>query len=156
MKKVISLALALVMMLAVCVPAFAADKTINGTAGEDGTAIVKTTTTGNESNYSVTFPAETLITWNATSTDIGYSVSAQLEPDKYLAVSVTGSGTMTDANGKTLAYTLSGDTTVNTTANVVVTNLAKTLKIEVAQANWDNAIISEYQGTLTFTAEVKA
>lgn len=156
MKKILSFALALVMMLAVCVPAFAADKEISNAAPDAQTAIVKTTTTGNESNYSVTFPAETLITWGATSTDIVYKVSAQLEPDKYLAVSVTGNGTMTDANSKTLAYTLSGDTTANTTANEVVTNLAKTLKIEVAEAAWNNAVISEYSGTLTFTAEVKA
>ena len=59
MKKLLAVALAVVMMLAVCVPAFAADIT---TDGGTGTAIIKTSTqtAGGEdgAGFTVTIPAE--------------------------------------------------------------------------------------------------
>ena len=59
MKKVLSIALAVVMMLAVCVPAFAADIT---TDGGTGTTIIKTATTtsgGDDARrFTVTVPAD--------------------------------------------------------------------------------------------------
>lgn len=161
MKKILAIALALVMMLAVCVPAFAADefKTINGTAGEDNTAIVKTSTTDEDGNsvakYSVTFPAVTEIPWNTDSKTIKYTVTAQLEAGKSLSVSVAGNGKMTAAGVGDLAYTLGGDTSISTTVNTVVRDEEHSLTVDVAQAAWDNAVVAEYSDTLTFTAEVK-
>lgn len=158
MKKVISIVLALVMMLAVCVPAFAADKTITNEAPDAQDAVVKTSTNGDDkSNYTVTFPAETVISWGAETADIQYKVSAQLETGKVLKVSAAakdGNAVMTDANGLTLAYTLSGDTSCTTTPNVVTTDEVKTLTVNVPTANWNAAVISEYSGNITFTAEV--
>ena len=52
MKKVISLVMALVMMMAIMVPAFAADQTVD-TAGQY-TADVKTTYVDGDATYSVT------------------------------------------------------------------------------------------------------
>lgn len=156
MKKIISIALALVMMFAICVPAFAADKTITNTAPDAQDAVIKTSTTGATGSYTVTIPAETVIAWGTESTNLQYKVSAQLEPNKALKVTAAakdGVYTMTDANGLTLAYTL-GDATYTTTANTVVTDEAKTLTVNVAANDWNNAVISEYSGYLTFTAEV--
>ena len=154
MKKIISIALALVMMFAICVPAFAAEITNTAPGAQD--AVIKTSTTGATGNYTVTIPAETIIAWNTASTNLQYTVSAQLEPNKALKVTAAakdGVYTMTDANGLTLAYTL-GDATYTTTANTVVDNETKTLTVNVAADAWNSAVISEYTGYLTFTAEV--
>lgn len=155
MKKVISIALALVMMLAICVPAFAAE--ISNTAPDAQDAVVKTSTDGQTGSYTVTFPAETVIVWGAEATNLQYTVSAQLGTNKTLTVTAAakdGVSTMKDANGLTLAYTLSGDTAYTTPVNTVVTNAAKTLTVNVAADDWSNAVISEYTGYITFTAAV--
>ncbi len=154
MKKIISIALALVMMFAICVPAFAADITNEAPGAQD--AVIKTSTTGATGSYTVTIPAETVIAWGTESTNLQYKVSAQLEPNKALKVTAAakdGVYNMTDANGLTLAYTL-GDATYTTTANTVVDKEVKTLTVNVAADAWSNAVISEYSGYLTFTAEV--
>ncbi len=154
MKKIISIALALVMMFAICVPAFAAD--ITNTSPDPQDAVIKTSTAGSISNYTVSIPAETVIAWNTASTNLQYKVSAQLEPNKALKVTAAakdGVYNMTDANGLTLAYTL-GDATYTTTANTVVDKEVKTLTVNVAADAWSNAVISEYTGNITFTAEI--
>ena len=81
MKKVLSVALAVVMLFAVCVPAFAANPITDKTE-QSGTTIVKTSTkteTGEDGRrYSVTIPANTTIPWGKASVDMAYVVEAHL------------------------------------------------------------------------------
>lgn len=164
MKKILSIAVAVLMIAAICVPCFAAtiDKT---TPDGKGTAQVKTdisavTDTG---TFVVTIPAEMPIPWNTANTDSSkdftYSVESQLKTGKVIQVDVAqNSANMTSASGATLAYTITGDiTAVKTAAPVVAAGtFVKTVTVNVAGTAWANAAIDEYSDTLTFTAQVVA
>lgn len=164
MKKILSIAVAVLMIAAICVPCFAAtiDKT---TPDGKGTAQVKTdisavTDTG---TFVVTIPAEMPIPWNTantdSATDFTYSVESQLKTGKVIQVDVAqNSANMTSASGATLAYTITGDiTAVKTAAPVVAAGtFVKTVTVNVAGTAWANAAIDEYTDHLTFTAQVVA
>ncbi len=164
MKKILSIAVAVLMIAAICVPCFAAtiDKT---TPDGKGTAQVKTDISAVTDNgtFVVTIPAEMPIPWNTANTDSSkdftYSVESQLKTGKVIQVDVAqNSANMTSASGATLAYTITGDiTAVKTTAPVVAAGtFVKTVTVNVAGTAWANAAIDEYSDTLTFTAQVVA
>lgn len=166
MKKLLSIALAVVMMMAVCVPAFAAeiteaDPTPDATTGAQ-TAQADVVTTYDENadwSYTVTIPAGVTVDWNDTSAQaMTYSVESQLLIGASLKVSVAAdnAGVMT-ATGTTdtLTYTLAGGDEVefpavnaaNTTAPGVVggTNASVTI------ADFSGVAVGAYTGTLTYT-----
>ena len=162
MKKALSIALALTMLFALCVPAFAANITTDGGTG-DSIVKTRTTTAGGDSaeNFTVSIPAETTIPWlTTTAYDIAYTVESHLAYGKHLTVTVADSDGQnkmlyTPEAGVTLelpytlgatAYTAAGPV-VNPAANVAAT-------ITVAENDWNNAIIGEYADTLTFTVNV--
>lgn len=164
MKKILSIAVAVLMIAAICVPCFAAtiDKT---TPDGKGTAQVKTDISAVTDNgtFVVTIPAEMPIPWNTANTDSSkdftYSVESQLKTGKVIQVDVAqNSANMTSASGATLAYTITGDiTAVKTTASVVAAGtFVKTVTVNVAGTAWANAAIDEYSDTLTFTAQIVA
>ena len=162
MKKILSIAVAVLMIAAICVPCFAA--TIDKTTPEGkGTAQVKTDISAVTDNgtFVVTIPAEMPIPWNTANTDSSkdftYSVESQLKTGKAIQIDVTqNNANMTPASGATLAYTITGDiTAVKTTAPVVAAGtFVKTVTVKVAGAAWANAAIDEYSDTLTFTAQI--
>lgn len=162
MKKFLSIAVAVLMIAAICVPCFAA--TIDKTTPEGkGTAQVKTDISAVTDNgtFVVTIPAEMPIPWNTANTDSSkdftYSVESQLKTGKLIQVDVAqNNANMTSASGATLAYTITGDiTAVKTTAPVVAAGtFVKTVTVKVAGAAWANAAIDEYSDTLTFTAQI--
>ena len=162
MKKALSIALALTMLFALCVPAFAANITTDGGTG-DSIVKTRTTTAGGDSaeNFTVSIPAETTIPWlTTTAYDIAYTVESHLAYGKHLTVTVADSDGQnkmlyTPEAGVTLelpytlgatAYTAAGPV-VNPAANVAAT-------ITVAENDWNNAVIGEYADTLTFTVNV--
>ena len=162
MKKILSIAVAVLMIAAICVPCFAAtiDKT---TPDGKGTAQVKTDISAVTDNgtFVVTIPAEMPIPWNTANTDSSkdftYSVESQLKTGKLIQVDVAqNNANMKSASGATLAYTITGDiTAVKTTASVVVAGtFVKTVTVNVAGTAWANAAIDEYSDTLTFTAQI--
>lgn len=162
MKRILSIAVAVLMIAAICVPCFAAtiDKT---TPDGKGTAQVKTDISAVTDNgtFVVTIPAEMPIPWNTANTDSSkdftYSVESQLKTGKLIQVDVAqNNANMTSASGATLAYTITGDiTAVKTTASVVAAGtFVKTVTVNVAGTAWANAAIDEYSDTLTFTAQI--
>ena len=164
MKKILSIAVAVLMIAAICVPCFAADITIDKTTPDGkGTAQVKTDlsdVTG-DGSFTVKIPAEMPIPWNTANTDSSkdftYSVESQLKTGKLIQVDVAqNNANMTSASGATLAYTITGDiTAVKTTAPVVAKGtFVKTVTVKVAGTAWANAAIDEYSDTLTFTAQI--
>lgn len=164
MKKILSIAIAVLMIAAICVPCFAAtiDKT---TPDGKGTAQVKTDISAVTDNgtFVVTIPAEMPIPWNTANTDSSkdftYSVESQLKTGKLIQVDVAqNNANMTSASGATLAYTITGDiTAVKTTAPVVAAGtFVKIVTVNVAGTAWANAAIDEYSDTLTFTAQIVA
>ena len=162
MKKALSIALALTMLFALCVPAFAANITTDGGTG-DSIVKTRTTTAGGDSaeNFTVSIPAETTIPWlTTTAYDIAYTVESHLAYGKHLTVTVADSDGQnkmlyTPEAGVTLELPYTLGATAYTAASPVVNpaaNVAAT--ITVAENDWNNAVIGEYADTLTFTVNV--
>ncbi len=173
MKKFFAVALALTMLFALCVPAFAVEITTDG-----GTAdvIVKTDTKidtdddgigdKDAENFKVTIPADTTIPWGTadTVTTLSYFVESHLGYGKHLTVDVTNDGTNKmkyAVGGDTmyLPYTLGGAVnydTVNPVAYDTATNsgVQKDITISVAGDDWNTAVVGAYADTLTFTVNV--
>lgn len=158
MKKVLSLALALVMMFAVCIPAFANTQYDNGTAGTTTKVVVDGIKDKGEGSFTVTIPAEVEIPWGKEYTDVGYSIFCQLQTGKFVKILVSSADAFTmknQAQTATLKYSLS-DTTYTTTESVILATNAEeaVVKVNIPTANWNGASIDNYSGTLTFTAEL--
>ncbi len=159
MKKILSVTLAAVLMLAVCVPAFAT-KSITDKTESSATTLVKTSTERedgtNGENYKVIIPAATSIPWGKDSINLSYFAEAHLGYGKKLSVTVKGNGKMAlteDANEK-LAYTLGGATEFVSASPVLNPGVNKILTLAISENAWANAIVGEYSDTLTFTAEI--
>lgn len=157
MKKVLSLALALVMMFAVCIPAFATDLNAGAPAGNTKVLVDGISDMG-EGSYTVTIPAEVKIPWGNETADVEYSIYCQLQTGKLVKVTASSAdgGIMENlAKTATLNYSLS-DITYTTTKSVILATSPETatVKVLIPQTNWDGASIDNYSGTLTFTAEL--
>lgn len=163
MKKAISLIVALVMLFAVCVPAFAADQTITkDTPGSNGKTNVTTKTTDKEgkdpSTYTVSYPAEVTIAWDDTdSYELGYKVTTQLALGAQLKVKAEANneGKMTsNLTEKTLTFALQNG--AESTFGPDCNEQAPTTQPSVSIANWADAPIAAYTGTVTFTVTYEA
>lgn len=164
MKKIISIALALVMMMAVAVPAFAATAVL-------GDNTVNVETSFNESidtSYTVEIPATISVAWyDETTYDVGYTVTSQLLVGASLKVAVnydsdtddTNNGVMTnDETTATLKYTLTGAGEATFTG---VNNSAKASDVggtdaTITVAGFDAAPVGAYTGTITYTVAYEA
>lgn len=154
MKKVISVLMAVAMLAALMVPAFALTEADGNPASD--TAEVKTNYDNLEATggyYTVTYPAETTIAWGTADTTIKYNVSTQLIPTATLTVTVAqDNAAMKSADETELPYTLSGDTEVTGIAPFV--SEEKSLNINITDANWKSVPVDDYSDTLTFTASI--
>ena len=160
MKKILAIAMALVMMMAICVPAFAA---VTGGSNAGNDTIISTDTLKDEDGdgvgetdpswYTVTIPATQTLPWEATSTDIEYAVASQLKTGKAVKVTVADDDAaykMTCAGGE-LAYSLDNATF---TAPSAVYDNTTSVTVKVALDDWKSVAIDSYTDTLTFTAEI--
>ncbi len=174
MKKILALALALVMMLSVSVIAFADDVVYTGQydAGTDGYVItpagdmateLQTLTVDEDGNpvagFTVTIPATVPIPWEGTTAGdyLNWSYASKLEEGKQLSISLdkTGGTFYTDGADKTLAYTLSGDavgTAFATGEEVTDGTINKQIEIDVT--GWNDVPVGAYADTVTFTVAV--
>lgn len=159
MKKVVSVLMAVAMLAALMVPAFALDQNT-----PKGDVIVKTDTEmadGQDARrYTVTIPADTVIAWGAEKTDLtGYTAEAHLAYGEKLSVTVSGNGNMVyePEAGTTLAlpYTLEGDTAYESAGPVVYPVATLALSVNITADDWNEAVVGEYQDTLTFTAAIQ-
>ena len=157
MKKILSIVIAAVMLLAISVPAFAATATIDqATSGGVGNSSVVTDRSGISDTFTVSYPAETTIYWGTESTEIGYTVSSTLVSGNNLRVTVAqDNANLHTGGGRLLPYTIAGDTNI-TTGHETVTNSAYSVNVNITKENWGSVSIDEYEDTLTFTASVEA
>ena len=157
MKKIIAIAMALVMMMAIAVPAFAA---VTGGSNAGSDTIINTLTTKEDGSdptwYTVTIPATQEIFWEATATEIEYTINSQLATGDLVKVTVAdadGAYVMTkDGSTATLAYEIA-DAEYTATAEVVVDEV-DTVTIDTSKAAWATVPVDTYSDTLTFTAEI--
>ena len=163
MKKILAVVMALTMLFALCVPAFAGtitQDTPDTPYPKEAVVPVKTTYSTGDERFTVSYPAAMELPWGTlvddTKAAFEYSVVSQLKTGKTITVTVTPTNTvMTSAARETLTYTLAGDVNVTTTAAVVAADaFKKTVKVDVAQSAWDAAAINEYTDTVTFSVTV--
>ncbi len=160
MKKIIAIVMALVMMMAVTVPAFAADLGVKDTDSGEVTITTKTEKAdGSDGDwYIVTIPADTTIAWGEQATEMKYSAETHLLYGKTLDVKVTSADyIMTYAPeadvALDLAFALSGDTDVNF-ATVTYPAVEKAISVDITEEAWNYAIVGEYSDVLTFSAAI--
>ncbi len=157
MKKIIAILMALVMMLAIAVPAFAAE--LNAKPTEAGEVVIKTSTVDADGNdaekYTVTIPADTTIPWRQNVTAIDYSITSQLRRNHRVEVEVAGSGAMkTVDKAYSIAYALDGDTAYTTTQPTIVNPDVRSLDVVIAAAAWEAAVVEDYSDIITYTAAI--
>lgn len=164
MKKIISIALALIMMMAICVPAFAATAVLG-----ENKVNVETTYETTDASYTVTIPATISVKWDDETTvyDASYSVKSQLLVGASVTVGVaydtdaddTNNGVMeAEGTDKKLTYTLTG---AGETAFTGVNDGAKASDVggtdaTITVAGFDAAPVATYTGTITYTVSYEA
>lgn len=161
MKKIISVLLAVAMLAALTVPAFAAEIT-KDSAEQSAKVDVVTKTTNTDGadayTYSVTFPASFEFAWGDTAAkDATYTVTSQLLLGASLDVSVAANngGKMTNENtASTLTYTLTNGGSAHFAE--VNNSAAPTAQPAVSIASYDNVPIAVYKGTLTYSVTYNA
>lgn len=157
MKRIISLALAFVLMFSICVPVFAANLTINQKTS-NSTVSVDGSTAG--ATFVVKIPPTVDIKWEQKETSVEYSISSQLATGKHVKVTVRpdADGKMKNAdNTAYLEYSLKSNPTEYTTTESVIfadTPEKATAVVKIPLENWEKASIDNYTGTLTFEATV--
>ncbi len=168
MKKIIAIVMALVMMMAVTIPAFAEDTTqyieqdtpvSSETGAQESSVDVLTTFDDDDWSYKVTIPAGVTVPWNDTNPQaMTYYVESQLLIGARLKVSATANdnGVMkSSGTTETLTFTVAGGDEVefkpvnpaNTTAPGVVSGENVSVKID----DFAGKPVGNYTGTLTYT-----
>ena len=172
MKKLVSLLLAAMLLLAVSVPAYA-----------DGSTTL--TTEVPPATYTLSIPADQTVPFNATSTNIGNVTvpeSSGFSVGKNLKVTITYSGAFTcDSASTTIPFTLNqhefngisssntaeiqsggyltfkgtSDGSVNTKATGKSYSIDY-LFVKINSSDWGKALGGTYTATITFTSEVVA
>lgn len=152
MKKILAVVMALAMLFALCVPAFAADPNpiTKGTA-QSGSIDVITTYLPSDETYSVSYPAAVNVAWGDTAPqDAKYTVTSALQIGAKITVSAAenAGGKMTaTGTADTLTFSVqNGAAQEFTGANAAVNSDTK-----VIISDFSGAAVGEYTGTMTYT-----
>ena len=152
MKKILAVVMALTMLFALCVPAFAADPNpiTKGTA-QSGSIDVITTYLPSDETYSVSYPAAVNVAWGDTAPqDAKYTVTSALQIGAKITVSAAenAGGKMTaTGTADTLTFSVqNGAAQEFTGANAAVNSDTK-----VIISDFSGAAVGEYTGTMTYT-----
>lgn len=164
MKKVLALALALCLMLAMGTVAFAYGETIDKNSDpQSGSTLVKTDADlptepgvpGGDEEWTVTIPAELIVPWDnendSQSETKQYTLDATLAATSDVTVTVAPYGekalTMTCGEDSLLA-TIGGDESIMVSGNDTATG---DVFASITAADFDAAPVGIYEGVLTFT-----
>ncbi len=146
MKKVLTFALIVTLVMSLSVTAFAANTT--GGEADITTSIAPT--------YTVTIPADVNVVFNATETAFGTIevTDSQIHPDKCIKVELTSDGKLendVDAT-KVIPYAIKDSEGNAFTYATYLTEGEKTeLSIHITADDWNSAYAGEYSDTVTFT-----
>ena len=153
MKKILAVVMALTMLFALCVPAFAADPSISkGDANQFGNTDVITTYLPTDETYSVSYPAAVNVAWGDTAAqDAKYTVTSKLRIGAKITVSAAANagGVMTAAGGTgdTLTFKVENGAAQDFFGVNPGVDSATTVKIE----DFSAAAVGVYTGTMTYT-----
>ena len=146
MKKVLTFAFAVMLVMSLSVTAFAANTT--GGEADITTSIAPT--------YTVTIPADVNVQFNATETAFGaIEVEAsQINPDKCIKVALTTDKELNNVidNTKVIPYAIKDSEGAEFTSATYLTEGDKTeLSIHITASDWNAAYAGDYSDTVTFT-----
>lgn len=106
--------------------------------------------------YTVTIPADTTVAFGAAQTDFGKIelTEARLDPGKAVKVSLTHSDLKNSADtAKVIPYTVTDGTATFASAAYTAKGDSTALKINITEADWNQAYAGSYNDTVTFTVE---
>lgn len=152
MKKILAVVMALTMLFALCVPAFAAGPNpIKQDTAQSGSIDVITKFVASDETYSVSYPPSVSVAWNVTTAqDAKYTVTSTLQIGAKITVSAaTNAGGVMTAAGTTdtLTFTVqNGEAREFTGANTDVDS-----DTTVTISDFSGAAVGEYTGTMTYT-----
>ena len=159
MKKTLSLIMAVVMMLAVCVPAFAGE--ITNLTPDPQEVTVTTNLSAYTDSYTVTIPANFNVAWPTDGSDQvvqaipgAYNLQAKLKVGSTLNIAVTTDGNMKKSmvNCDTLTLAVTANDTVNKTAGTYGYPVAEALTApQITITGFNSTAPDTYTGTLTYT-----
>lgn len=154
MKKIISMAMALVMMMAIMVPAFAADLTIGATTGS-ATVTVDGITDMGDGSYTVTIPATIDLTWGDTTKASEYVITSQVQTAKRVKVTLAKEKDLTNSAdaSETIEFEVA-DATTGIASAAVVNSEVHAFNLTINTSEWESASIADYEGTITFISEL--
>ena len=146
MKKVLTFALAVMLVMCLSVTAFAANTT--GGEADITTSIAPT--------YTVTIPADVNVQFNATETAFGTIevTASQIHPDKCIKVALTTDNELNNAidNTKVIPYAIKdGEGAAFTSATYLTEGDKTELSIHITADDWNAAYAGDYSDTVTFT-----
>ena len=146
MKKVLTVALAVMLIMSLSVTAFAANTT--GGKADITTSIAPT--------YTVTIPADVNVAFNATETAFGAIevTASQIHPDKCIKVALASDGKLENSIDatKVIPYAIKDSEGAAFTSATYLTEGDKTeLSIHITADDWNAAYAGDYSDTVTFT-----
>ena len=153
MKKILAVVMALAMLFALCVPAFAADPNpiTKDTAQQSGSIDVITTYLPSDETYSVSYPAAVNVAWGDTAAqDAKYTVTSALQIGAKITVSAAenAGGKMTaTGTADTLTFSVQNGAAQEFTGANAAANSATTVTI----SDFSGAAVGVYTGTMTYT-----
>ena len=151
MKKVLTFALAVMLVMSLSVTAFAANTT--GGDADITTSIAPT--------YTVTIPADVNVQFNATETAFGAIevTASQIHPDKQIRVTLTTDGELNNTidTTKVIPYVIKDASGAGFTTATYLTEGDKTvLSIHITADDWNAAYAGDYTDTVTFTVSYES
>ncbi len=154
MKKILAMAMALVMMMSICVPAFAATLDASANTGS-ATVQVDGVTDMGDGTYSVEIPASVDLTWGDTTKAGEYKITSQVQTAKRVKVTLAKDKDLTNTGDATETIEFAvADATTGIAAAAVVNAEAHTFNLTIDAGEWTAASIAAYEGTITFEAEL--
>ena len=146
MKKVLTFALAIMLVMSLSFTVFAANTT--GGNADITTSIAPT--------YTVTIPADVTVQFNATETAFGTIevIASQIHPDKCIKVALASDGKLENSIDvtKVIPYTIKDSTGAAFNFATYLTEGDKTeLSIHITEGDWNAAYAGDYSDTVTFT-----
>jgi spore coat protein U-like protein len=146
MKKVLTFALAIMLVMSLPVTVFAANTT--GGNADITTSIAPT--------YTVTIPADVTVQFNATETAFGTIevIASQIHPDKCIRVSLASDNKLENSidDTKYIPYAIKDAEGAEFTSATYLTEGDKTeLSIHITDGDWNADYAGDYSDTVTFT-----
>lgn len=157
MKKILSIAMAIVMMMLVAVPAFAGEITMNSGVGNTDIQTLTTKEDGTDAAYFiVSIPAKVQIYWGARVTYIPFTVECQLATGKVLSFDVEGQNYYLLKEGVRAMipyYLYNGDFHFSESV-IKETTIPEQITIATFPEDWLKVPVDNYADFVTFTVSI--